>query len=481
MRSHLRGIRTAQSGADGLRALQFDKLIKTLEAAASSDLTASSVQVLRDCDVRYPWNDAQAELVVAKMLARLPLLARGALRAKARAALTMTPAEFVHYYESSGTTGDAVAAPKALHDLVVNTMNIGEMWGRFLSPGDSALILINGPFAPAGYQFEKVLEYIGVMSTRLWTDNVTGDYTRILDITRELHINTFVGTASRLLEMAQFALRHGCAVPRFSRLLLMAEQTGPHLARHLERLTGARVYVCSYGASETGTVAVACEDGQLHLQEQSYLAEIHDDDGTRLIADGPDRGELVLTTLDLPARPLVRYRTGDLVEVTGKRCECGLATPVIRPLGRAQDVLAFNGIQIRQEDVEALLWPSDPTGVVVLNYMLVLSGDLAVCLVTTDRRPDPDWHTALERRLATLSPASRLAVRVVEALPPLSNMGSYVGWKLSRVLDLEDSSAWHRLPEPIRAVLEQTLTELDAVAIPTARAGSRPHEGAVLS
>jgi len=55
-----------------------------------------------------------------------------------------------------------------VEDLVVNTMNIGEMWGRLLRPGDTALILINGPFAPAGYQFEKVLEYLSVMSIRSW-------------------------------------------------------------------------------------------------------------------------------------------------------------------------------------------------------------------------------------------------------------------------------------------------------------------------
>jgi hypothetical protein len=42
------------------------------------------------------------------------------------------------------------------------------------------------PVAPAGYQFEKVLEYLGVMSTRLWVGNVTGDYSRVLRMSREL-------------------------------------------------------------------------------------------------------------------------------------------------------------------------------------------------------------------------------------------------------------------------------------------------------
>src|SRR5262249_31949809 len=276
---------------------------------------------------------------------------------------------------SSGTTGDPVAAPKAVDDLVVNTVNIGEMWGRLIGPQDRALNLINGPFAPAGYQFEKVLEYLGVMSIRVWADNVTGDYTRILRLTRELSVNVYVGSASRLLEMVHFALRNTEPLPRFDCLLLMAEQPGPGLVRHLERLTGATAYVGCYGSSETGTTAVTCEHRQMHLQTQSYLLELRDERGVRPVTGAADRGELVVTTLDLLSRPLIRYCTGDLVEVDGTPCRCGLATPVLRTLGREQDVLDLAGGGVRQDDVEAALWaddrPGEPT---VLNYMLVLRG-----------------------------------------------------------------------------------------------------------
>lgn len=106
----------------------------------------------------------------------------------------------------------------------------------------------------------------------------------------------------------------------------MAEQTGPSFVRHLERLTGGTAYVCSYGSSETGTTAVTCRERNLHLQTQSYLLELHDDTGTRPVDGSADRGELVVTTLDLPARPLLRYRTGDRVEITGETCACGVRT-----------------------------------------------------------------------------------------------------------------------------------------------------------
>ena len=39
------------------------------------------------------------------------------------------------------TTGDPVAAPKAVDDLVVNTINIGELWAQILKPGDPLAVV----------------------------------------------------------------------------------------------------------------------------------------------------------------------------------------------------------------------------------------------------------------------------------------------------------------------------------------------------
>ncbi|GGZ29491.1 hypothetical protein GCM10010387_23580 [Streptomyces inusitatus] len=374
-----------------------------------------------------------------------------------------------------------LAAPKALDDLVANTINIGELWARILSPADRALILINAPFAPAAYQFEKVLEYLQVMSLRPWVDNITGDYTRVLRLIRELKVNVFVGPPSRLLEMIQFAHRDDEPAPAFDTLLLMAEQTGPAFVRHLERLTGARAYVAAYGSSETGTTAVTCEHRGLHLQTQSYALEIADDTGARPVDGRPDRGELIVTTLDILARPLLRYRTGDLVEIAGVDCPCGVATPLLRTLGRSQDLITLEGSGIRQNDVESALWADGPADAgdldaprtpdaprapdappvlnapLVLNYMLVIRDRTILCLVTTTGPADRHWTETTTARLAALFPGRELALRPVEKLPPLASLGQYLGWKLSRVLDLGDERNWDRLPAPIRGVVEETL------------------------
>ncbi|MFD8966675.1 phenylacetate--CoA ligase family protein [Streptomyces sp. NPDC059568] len=456
-RAHTDLVRDSHAGASAPAALGR-KFAATVQAALDSGLYE------RDTLTGLAEKAAQSartapETVVADLLPQLPFLPKQSLSAAGHQAFTRGLSDFLHYYESSGTTGNPVAAPKALDDLIVNTINIGEQWARILDRSDRALILINAPFAPAAYQFEKVLEYLQVMSLRPWVDNITGDYTRVLRLTRELGVTVFVGPPSRLLEMVQFAYRNDEPVPAFDKLLLMAEQTGPGFIRHLERLTGATAYVAAYGSSETGTTAVTCEQGNLHLQTQSYVLELTDDSGTRFIDGSPDRGELVVTTLDMQARPLLRYRTGDLVEIPGTPCPCGVATPLLRTLGRSQDLIVLEGNGIRQNDFEAGLWPEEHSGPTVLNYMLVIRDKAIVCLATTDVPVGEGWTRTTAERIGGLFPGYDLALRPVEKLPPLASLGQYLGWKLSRVLDLNDARNWDRLPAPIRGVVETTLAE----------------------
>lgn len=466
---HTTLVRSVFAGDADLRRVHGHKLMTTLRSALKSPM----YDHIMPCKIRrYLTDDNSAGLGsgLDSLFDELPFLDKKQLCEFGQAAFTRELSDFLHYYESSGTTGNPAAAPKAIDDLVVNTINIGEMWGRILQPSDVALILINAPFAPAAYQFEKILEYLGVMSFRPWVDNITGDYTRVLRLIEQLRANVFVGPPSRLLEMVQFAHLTGLPAPGFDRLLLMAEQTGPSFLRHLERLTGATAYVGSYGSSETGTPAVTCEYRRLHLQVQSFILELVDSTGVRRVSGKADRGELVITTLDIPARPLLRYRTGDLVEIDDEPCPCGLSLPVLRTLGRSQDLLVLGGNDFRQNDLENALWADELPGGAVFNYMIVVQGRQVVFLVTTNGVADIAWTRLLASRLAPLFSSHQVVVRAVETLPPLASLGQYLGWKLSRLLDLNDGSNWDRLPEPILSVVRQTLAEVtvdDGSALPS--------------
>ena len=58
------------------------------------------------------------------------------------------------------------------------------------------------------------------------------------------------------------------------------------------------------------------------------------------------KGELVLTSLERECIPLIRFRTRDHIEVTQMECECGRTSPGIRVIGRTDDMINVQGVNI---------------------------------------------------------------------------------------------------------------------------------------
>jgi phenylacetate-CoA ligase len=70
-----------------------------------------------------------------------------------------------------------------------------------------------------------------------------------------------------------------------------------------------------------------------------------------------ERGELVVTSLGRAGMPVVRYRTGDLVEMTTERCPCGRTFARIPGgvLGRADDMLIVRGVNLYPSAIDNLI------------------------------------------------------------------------------------------------------------------------------
>lgn len=94
----------------------------------------------------------------------------------------------------------------------------------------------------------------------------------------------------------------------------------------------------TYSAEECGVIAIQCPShGNYHIQSESLLVEIVDDDGRRCPIG--EEGRVVITTLANIATPLVRYDIGDRA-IAGMTCGCGRTLPVLsRILGRERNLL----------------------------------------------------------------------------------------------------------------------------------------------
>lgn len=125
--------------------------------------------------------------------------------------------------------------------------------------------------------------------------------------------------------------------------------------KSIEELWGAEVYDF-YGLSDIfGACAAQCEyhDG-LHIAENHILVETLDIHTGEVLPDG-EVGELVFTTLRKHARPLIRFKTGDIGRIDKTPCACGRTHGRIHILGRKDDMFIVSAVNVFPSDIEAVI------------------------------------------------------------------------------------------------------------------------------
>ena len=136
-----------------------------------------------------------------------------------------------------------------------------------------------------------------------------------------------------------------------------AEPWTEEMRRGIEKDLGIKAYDI-YGLTETSGPGVAfeCEEQTgMHINEDHFLAEIIDPDTGEVLPEG-SRGELVFTSLDKEAFPLLRYRTRDICVLSRKPCSCGRThIKMAKPMGRTDDMLIIRGVNVFPSQIETVL------------------------------------------------------------------------------------------------------------------------------
>ena len=127
--------------------------------------------------------------------------------------------------------------------------------------------------------------------------------------------------------------------------------------RSIEETLGIKAYDI-YGLTETSGPGVAfeCEaQNGMHINEDHFIAEIIDPNTGEVLPEG-SKGELVFTSLDKEAFPLLRYRTRDICVLSRKKCSCGRTLiKMAKPMGRTDDMMIIRGVNVFPSQIEAVL------------------------------------------------------------------------------------------------------------------------------
>lgn len=149
-----------------------------------------------------------------------------------------------------------------------------------------------------------------------------------------------------------------------------AEPWTEEMRRSIEKSLGIKAYDI-YGLTETSGPGVSfeCEEQTgMHINEDHFYAEIIDPETGEVLPEG-SKGELVFTSLDKEAFPLLRYRTRDICVLTRKKCSCGRThVKMSKPMGRSDDMLIIRGVNVFPSQIETVLLNEGYTP----NYQIIV-------------------------------------------------------------------------------------------------------------
>nr|WP_199003419.1 AMP-binding protein [Flavobacterium sp. ASV13] len=99
----------------------------------------------------------------------------------------------------------------------------------------------------------------------------------------------------------------------------------------------------TYASTEMSTAFTECEHGVGgHHHPELIIVEVLDENNIP-VKDG-EVGELTFTTLGIEAMPLLRFKTGDIVQLHNSPCACGRNTLRVGPVvGRKKQMIKYKG------------------------------------------------------------------------------------------------------------------------------------------
>lgn len=378
-------------------------------------------------------------------LASLPFTTKDDLREAMLDILSGDLTDAIFYYETTGTTGPATPCPRDKKESYASNKQLAMAYQAVLEKhfaGEKTVVGIMGPTEvhSFGDTLGDVCAQLDVCNAKIWPHSPVIGWGKTLQLMKDLKVGIVSSAPGLLLALAKEAERNGYN-PRkdfaLRAFMMSGELCTPALKNNLYSLWGAEAFNSLYGSQEAMIIAATNANDQLMPHRVNYIIEVlNPQTGESLGSTG--EGELCVTMLIDGVKPLIRYRTGDLVTIQSIPGNPMAYSQVMNVVGRVKDSMTLNGRPFTAGFIEQSLLEGVEK---CLGYQIVLSDtagkDTVIAKLEMSKFFDGDraqlillLRERLHERLGVDA-----TIMIVDDLDEHVNLGSWFSWKEARIVD----------------------------------------------
>ncbi|HLG15358.1 MAG TPA: phenylacetate--CoA ligase family protein [Blastocatellia bacterium] len=290
-------------------------------------------------------------------LGKLPLLDKETVRLNIHDLLAenIKPRDML-YFTTGGTSGTPLGVYNLRHSGGRERAFMLMQWARVgFNYAQRRAMLRGWPVKNRRHWQYDASERAYIFSNFHVTRGNVAAYARVM---RDKELRFLHSYPSAVIDLARHLNDLGEEPPKFHAILASSENLYPGQREFIERFYGTRLFSW-YGHTEDLILAAECEVSNCyHIMPEYGVAEVIGDDGSALEGEGR-MGELIGTTLDNFAMPLIRYRTDDWAVVGPRSCACGRNYRLLREtrgrwhqevlVGRLENLISVTALNVHTE------------------------------------------------------------------------------------------------------------------------------------
>ena len=265
-------------------------------------------------------------------------------------------------YSTSGTTGRPTYIGLTRQDIKTWRESASRaLWTGGFRP-DIIVPLIVAPYLIAD-SYTDAIENIG--ATCLPTG--VGATDRLIGAFQNIGANALLATSSFPMHFARSLKKRDIEPKSLGlKIILAGGEPGasiPAIRYKVEETFGCNFLEMMGNGDMAGEIWSECEyKGGMHFIAQGIVHPeiINPESGEPLEIKEGTQGELIYTSIERECMPLIRFRTRDHVIVTQTDCECGRTGFGIRCIGRTDDMLIVQGVNVYPSAIRDVVSSLEP-------------------------------------------------------------------------------------------------------------------------